>query len=36
MTLLRIFKNKTEFKRHPQNYFGSQMEFDFGAEDTDP
>lgn len=33
MTLLRISKNKNEFKRHVQNYFGSQIEMDFGPED---
>jgi len=29
MTLLRISKNKTEFNRHLESYFGSQMVFDF-------
>jgi hypothetical protein len=29
MTLLRISKNKTEFNKHLESYFGSQMEFDF-------
>lgn len=30
MTLLRISKGKGEFKRHLRNYFGSQLEMDFG------
>ena len=29
MTLLRISKNKIEFNRHLESYFGSQMSFDF-------
>jgi hypothetical protein len=29
MTLLRISKNKSEFKRHLQTFFGGQMSFDF-------
>jgi hypothetical protein len=29
MTLLRISKNKAEFNRHLESYFGSQMSFDF-------
>jgi hypothetical protein len=29
MTLLRISKNKGEFRRHLQSYFGGQMSFDF-------
>ena len=33
MTLLRISKNKGDFKRHLQAYFGSQLEFDFGDEE---
>lgn len=35
MTLLRISKNKTEFKRNLKSYFGPQLEFDFSAEDAD-
>lgn len=34
MTLLRISRNKSEFKRNLQSYFGSQMEFDFGERDA--
>lgn len=34
MTLLRISKNKAEFKRHLRQYFGDQMEFDFGEQDA--
>lgn len=29
MTLLRISKNKADFNRHLESYFGSQMSFDF-------
>ena len=29
MTLLRISKNKTDFNRHLESYFGTQMTFDF-------
>jgi hypothetical protein len=32
MTLLRISKTKSEFKRHIANYFGPQMEFDFNED----
>jgi hypothetical protein len=32
MTLLRISKNKNDFKRHVRDYFGSQLEMDFGEE----
>lgn len=32
MTLLRISKNRGEFSRHLQSYFGAQMAFDFDAE----
>ena len=31
MTLLRISKNKGEFKRHVEAYFGSQLSFDFDS-----
>lgn len=30
MTLLRVSKNKDEFKRHLRSYFDGQTEFDFG------
>jgi hypothetical protein len=32
MTLLRISKNKADFKRHLEAYFGSQMSFDFDGD----
>jgi P63C domain len=31
MTLLRISKNKSEFNRHLESYFGPQMSFDFDS-----
>lgn len=34
MTLLRISRNKAEFKRNLESYFGSQMEFDFGEQNA--
>jgi hypothetical protein len=32
MTLLRISKGKSDFKKHVRAYFGPQMEFDFDTE----
>lgn len=34
MTLLRISKDKPDFKRHLQAYFGSQMSFSFDVDDN--
>jgi hypothetical protein len=34
MTLLRVSKNKHEFKRLLESYFGGQAEFDFGDHDA--
>ena len=34
MTLLRISKNKGEFKRHIDSYFGNEPEFDFDSDNA--